>query len=82
MVREQSLISDGGMYVGEWENRKYHGHGTFTYPDRTRYKWEYNNMYEQDQEIPIFCLLNKYVGDWKEGENTVKGHTNLVGEWN
>ena len=65
--------SDGGMYVGEWENGKYHGHGTFTYPDRTRYKLENNNMYEQDQEIPIFCLLNKYVGDWKEGKKHGQG---------
>ena len=30
-------------------------------------------MYEQDQEIPIFCLLNKYVGDWKEGEKHGQG---------
>ena len=44
--------------------------------------WNAIIMYEQDQEIPIFCLLNKYVGDWKEGENTVKGHTILVGEGN
>ena len=65
--------SDGGMYVGEWENGKYHGHGTFTYPDRARYKWEYLYMYEQDQKIPIFCLLNKYAGDWKEGEKHGQG---------
>ena len=65
--------SDGGMYVGEWENGKYHGHGTFTYPDRTRYKWEYLHMYEQDQKIPIFCLLNKYAGDWKDGEKHGQG---------
>ena len=30
-------------------------------------------MYEQDQKIPIFCLLNKYVGDWKEGEKHGQG---------
>ena len=30
-------------------------------------------MYEQDQKIPIFCLLNKYVGDWKGGEKHGQG---------
>ena len=47
--------SDGGMYVGKWKYREYHGHGTFTYPKRTRCEWEYT------------YVGSKYVGDWKEG---------------
>ena len=51
--------NDGAQYVGEWKDDKYHGQGTYTYPNGERRVGYFMN----DQYIPDIC----------EGMGLVKG---------
>ena len=36
-------FSNGGKYIGGWNDQMYHGQGTFTFSDGTKYVGEYKN---------------------------------------
>ncbi len=40
-------FADGGKYVGEWKDGKWHGQGNLTYADGRNYvgEWKYGNVY-------------------------------------
>ena len=62
------------MFVGEWKNGKYHGHGTFSYPDRTRCEWEHKYVGDckkgekHGQGTYYFSCGGELVGEFKENK--------------
>ena len=53
-----TFMTDGSTYVGVWQNGRYHGHGTKTYPSGTEYigewkkgsKWE-GTQYDEEGDV-------------------------------
>ena len=55
-------------YVGERENRKYHGQGTLTFRDGDKYVGEWKNGERHGQGTYTWSDGSKYVGEYKDGE--------------
>ncbi len=79
--------ADGGTYVGQWKDGKYHGQGTYTVADGEKYvgEWKDGNMHGQG--TMTYADGSTYVGQWKDGNRD--GHGTLteadgikiVGQW-
>ena len=66
-----SISVDIGTYVGEWQNGKPTGKGTFIFsPDSEwagdKYVGEYKNYNRHGQGTYIFADGDKYVGEWRD----------------
>ena len=77
---ESKWFEDGdevndGKYVGEIENGKPNGTGTFIYPDGEKYVGEWKNGKEHGQGTYTYPKGSKYVGEWKDNENMAKVYT-------
>ena len=57
-----------GKYVGEIENRKPNGQGTYTWSDGRKYEGEFEDGIKHGQGTFTFSWGEKYVGKWKNGE--------------
>ena len=55
-------------YVGERENRKYHGKGTLTFRDGEKYEGEFKDGKKHGQGTYTISSGGKYIGEWKDGE--------------
>ena len=60
--------SDGSTYDGEWQNGRYHGYGTKTYPGGTKYigEWKKGKQWEgtqYDEDGDVFSTYSE--GVWK-----------------
>ena len=63
-----TLMTDGSTYVGEWQNGRYHGYGTKTYPGGTKYigEWKKGKQWEgtqYDEDGDVFSTYSE--GVWK-----------------
>ena len=52
-------------YVGERENRKYHGQGTLTFRDGDKYVGEFKDGKKHGQGTHTWSNGVKFVGEWK-----------------
>ena len=73
-------------YVGEKKNGKYHGHGTYTYPNGDKYEGDWILGKRNGKGIYIYGKGewegDKYEGEWKNGNKN--GHGTYIfgeGEW-
>ena len=77
--------ANGDKYVGEWQDGKNHGQGTFT-NTWLKYVGEYKDGKHHGQGT-ISANGNKYVGEWKDGNQhgqgtfTGKNGDEYMGEW-
>jgi len=55
-------------YVGERENRRYHGQGTLTFRDGDKYVGEFKHGKRHGQGTYTWSDGSKYVGEYKDGE--------------
>ena len=56
-------------YVGERENRKYHGQGTLTFRDGDKYVGEFKEGKKHGQGTYTWSDGRKYVGEFKDGRD-------------
>ena len=70
-----------GKYEGEWKDLKWHGEGTFTYPDGRKYEGQWGYWAFNGQGTFTFPDGSEYKGEWKDGEKHGQGtHTFVDGE--
>ena len=77
----------GEKYVGEWQEGKFHGQGTFIHEGR-KYIGEWKKGKKYGQGTYTYANGDKYVGEWiksKYGENgppkiTYKSLTNIFSQ--
>jgi len=67
------IMENGSRYVGEWEDGKKHGQGTYTYSDGPKYVGEYKDDKKHGQGTFIWSNGDKYVGEYKDGEENSQG---------
>jgi len=67
------IRENGSRYVGEWEDGKKHGQGTYTYPDGGKYEGEWKDGKENGQGTYTWSDGRKYVGECKDGKKHGKG---------
>ena len=61
------IMENGSRYVGEWEDGKKHGQGTYTFLNGDKYEGEWKEG-EQDEGTHTWSDRFKYVGSWKGGQ--------------
>ena len=61
--------ADGACYIGSWLDDKKHGHGTFTFPDGSKYEGEFKNG---EDGAGVFTDVTGVTrkGNWSEGDFT------------
>jgi hypothetical protein len=80
--------ASGNKYVGEWQNNKKHGLGTFTFRSGLKYVGEFKSGNVNGQGTATSPNGNKYVGQWKnfkkhgQGTFTYASGSKYIGEWN
>ena len=62
-----------GAHEGEWNDWKFHGQGTMTFPDGGRYVGEFKNDKKHGQGTYTFSDGRKYVGEFKDGKSHGQG---------
>jgi hypothetical protein len=60
------LDSSGGIYEGEWKDRKYYGQGTLTYPDGDKYVGEWVDGKKHGYGTMTHSNGNIFKGEWKD----------------
>jgi hypothetical protein len=68
-----SASLNGDKYVGEYKDGKYHGQGTYTWPDGEQYVGEYKDGKRHGQGTNTFSDGAKYVGEYKDGKRNGQG---------
>jgi len=61
------------MYEGEFQEGKYHGQGTLTFPDGGKYEGEWKEGVRHGQGTETLPDGGKYEGEWKEGKEHRQG---------
>ena len=64
---------NGDKYVGEWQNDKSHGQGTYTWADGDIYIGEYKNDLMDGQGTYTWSAGDKYVGEWQNDQRHGQG---------
>ncbi|MDG1947876.1 MAG: trypsin-like peptidase domain-containing protein [Amylibacter sp.] len=64
---------NGDKYLGEWQNDKSHGQGTYTWADGEKYVGEWQNDQKHGQGTYIYSTGNKYVGRYKNSKKHGQG---------
>jgi lipopolysaccharide transport protein LptA len=59
---------DRGLYVGDFKDGKFHGHGTFTWTNGDVYVGEWKDGAMHGQGTFTTANGDKYVGEWKDGQ--------------
>jgi hypothetical protein len=76
-----------GVYAGEHQDDKQHGHGTYCFPDGSVYVGEWKDNKRHGHGTSNFTDGSVYVGEWKDGKLHGHGTYNFtdgavcVGEW-
>ena len=63
----------GGIYVGEALNGKWHGRGTYTWPDGGRYTGQWQAGVQHGKGSIKWANGNSYTGGWVRGGRTGQG---------
>lgn len=66
-------FATGNTYVGEWQNNKYNGQGTFYWSSGDIYVGEFKNGKRDGQGIYTFVSGDKYVGEFKDDKKNGHG---------
>jgi hypothetical protein len=65
--------NSGDKYVGDWQNDKQHGQGTYTYADGEKYIGDWQNGNRTGQGINTWADGDKYVGEYKDDKRHGQG---------
>ena len=68
--------TNGDQYIGEWQDGKYHGQGTFTAAYGGQYVGEYKNGKQHGQGTFTWVDGEQYEGDWKNDKRQGQGTYN------
>ena len=69
---------NGNTYVGEWQNNKYNGQGTFIFKSGEKYEGEFKNDKRHGQGTNTYKSGQKYVGEYKNGKSHGQGTYNYA----
>ena len=58
----------GNKYVGEFQGNKFHGQGTYTWPDGAKYVGEWRDGKRNGQGTRTFHNGNQYAGEWRDDQ--------------
>ena len=64
---------NGDKYIGEWQNNKSHGQGTYTWADGDKYIGEWQNDKSHGQGTYTWLAGDKYVGEWQNDQRHGQG---------
>ena len=64
---------NGDKYLGEWQNDKSHGQGTYTWADGDIYIGEYKNDLMDGRGTYTWSAGDKYVGEWQNDQRHGQG---------
>ena len=71
---ENSLRNaDGGKYIGDYKDGKFHGRGTYIWKDGDKYIGDWLDGKRTGKGTYIWKNGDKYIGDWLDGKRTGKG---------
>lgn len=62
----KSVLQGGATYVGDYQDNKRSGQGTYTWPDGTRYVGEWRDDKRSGQGTWTHQGGEKYVGEWRD----------------
>ena len=65
--------SDGSKYIGETQNGKPNGQGTFTWPNGDKYVGNFSDNKIHGQGTLTYADGNKFVGEFKNSKSSGKG---------
>ncbi len=68
-----ACVVTGTRYVGEWQDGKKQGHGTYTWPDGDEYVGEWRDGKKHGQGTYTWPDGDEYVGEWKNGQEHGQG---------
>ena len=77
----------GDKYVGEWQNDKRHGKGTYTWTNGEKYVGEWQNDERYGQGTNTWINGEKYEGEWQndkrhgQGTNSRTSGDKYIGEY-
>ena len=63
-----TFTRDGHMYVGEFQNGKFNGQGTYTFPGGDKHVGNYKNNMRNGKGTYTFSYGDKYVGEYRDGK--------------
>jgi hypothetical protein len=81
------LRIQGDSYVGDWEDGKFHGYGTYTWADRSYYVGEFKDGKKDGEGKMEYDNGYRYEGKWKDdkfhGQGTFecKDGSKYDGDW-
>ena len=64
---------DGKMYIGNWEDGRMHGEGTYLALDGSIYNGEYKHDYRTGEGAIIYSTGHGWSGEWNKGKQDGTG---------
>jgi hypothetical protein len=87
LAKSNAADTNEGVYVGDLENGKKNGYGTYTWLNGKKYVGEFKDDRMHGQGTLIWSSGNEYVGEFKngtihgEGTKTWTNGNKYIGEW-
>ena len=63
----RAVHDDGGIYDGEWLDKKKHGHGCYKYPSGSTYEGQWRNNVKEGLGVYTYAKGGSYAGEFKRG---------------
>ncbi len=63
----RAVHDDGGIYDGEWLDKKKHGYGVYRYPSGSTYEGQWKNNVKDGLGVYTFGKGGSYAGEFKRG---------------
>jgi len=86
LTEGKRVMADGTIYIGQFKNGVFHGHGRLIFPDGRRYEGEFREgRIEGYGEMSL--AVGGYKGEWKDGKFHGQGTltrydgSKLIGRW-
>lgn len=63
----RAVHDDGGIYDGEWLDKKKHGYGCYKYPSGSTYEGQWKNNIKDGLGVYTYAKGGSYAGEFKRG---------------
>ena len=63
----RAIHDDGGIYDGEWLDKKKHGYGVYKYPSGSTYEGQWQNNVKHGLGVYTWAKGGTYAGEFKRG---------------
>ena len=64
----RAVHDDGGVYDGEWLDKKKHGYGRYKYPSGSTYEGQWKNNVKDGMGVYTYGKGGSYAGEFKRGK--------------